>query len=212
MIPLLRLAVTGVPVVPDEPTARDWVEDELRDPVYAENQPGLLQRAISWVVERLGSIGDTGPSLWFWVVALVVVALVVVLVVRRTGFARAVARSGHGSGEVGTDPTVGADEYRRRAASAAAAGDWRVAVLEQFRATVRSLEERTVLEPRPGRTADEAASEAGALLPERAADLAAAARVFDDVCYGDREAGPAQHQQLVATDTAVLAARLAVGA
>ena len=69
-----------------------------------------------------------------------------------------------------------------------------------------------MLEPRPGRTADEAASEAGALLPERSADLVAAARVFDDVCYGDREAGPAQHQQLVATDTAVLAARLAVGA
>ncbi len=212
MSPLLLLVAAGVPVVPDEPTARDWVETELRDPVYAENQPGLLQRALTWVMERLGSVGDTGPSLWFWVVALVVVALVVVLVVRRTGFARAVARTGQGSGEVGTDPTVSADEYRRRAASAAAAGDWRTAVLEQFRATVRSLEERTVLEPRPGRTADEAASEAGALLPERSADLVAAARVFDDVCYGDREAGPAQHQQLVATDAAVLAARLAVGA
>lgn len=211
MTPLL-LAAAGVPVVPDEPTARDWVETELRDPVYAENRPGLLQRAITWVMDRLGGIGDTGPSLWFWVVALVVAVLVVVLVVRRTGFARAVARTGQGAGEVGADPTVSADEYRRRAASAAAAGDWRTAVLEQFRGTVRSLEQRTVLEPRPGRTADEAASEAGALLPERSADLVAAARVFDDVCYGDREAGPAQHQQLVATDAAVLTARIAVGA
>jgi hypothetical protein len=212
--PLLggALVRAGVPVTPDEETAREWVETELRDPVYAANQPGLLQRAITWVLERLGAVDGAGPSLWFWVVALAVVALVVVLVVRRVGAVRGAARTGSAGGEVGVDPTVSADEYRRRAGAAATAGDWRTAVLEQFRATVRSLEERTVLEPRPGRTADEAASEAGALLPDRAADLAEAARVFDDVCYGDREAGPEQHRRLAETDAAVLRSRLAVGA
>lgn len=204
------VSASGPPVAPDEQTAREWVEAELRDPVYAEHRPGLVQRAITWVLDRLGTVGDTGPSLWFWVVALLVIALVVVLVLRRVGAVRATARAATATGEIGTDPAVSAEEYRRRAGAAAAAGDWRSAVLEQFRATVRSLEERTVLEPRPGRTADEAAAEAGVLLPERARDLAAAARTFDDVCYGDRQAGPEQHRRLAETDAAVLGTRLAV--
>jgi hypothetical protein len=204
--------LAGVPVVPDERTAREWVQSELRDPVYAEHQPGLVQRGITWLLERLGAVGDTGPSLWFWVVALLVAAAVVALVLRRTGVVGTRGRTAAAAGAVGTDPTVSADEHRRRAAAAAGAGDWRTAVLEQFRGTVRSLEERTVLEPRPGRTADEAAAEAGALLTELAQELAAAARTFDDVCYGGREAGPQQHRLLVRTDEAVLRARLAVGA
>lgn len=203
---------SGVPVVPDEQTAREWVQTELRDPAYAAAQPGPVDRAISWVLERIGAVEGGGPSLWFWLVLLVVVAVVVVLVVRRNGMTRARARTGSSAGEVGADPTVAADEYRRRAARAAAAGDWQVAVLEQLRALVRSLEERTVLEPRPGRTADEAAREAGELLPDRAGELAAAARVFDDVCYGDREARPEHHRQVAAVDTAVLGTRLTVGA
>lgn len=57
-----------------------------------------------------------------------------------------------------------------------------------MRALVRSLEERTLLDIRPGRTADEAATEAGRALPEHAAALAAAARTFDDIAYGERTA------------------------
>ncbi len=205
--PIVRAVV---PVVPDEQIAREWVETELRDPAYAAAQPGPLDRAISFVLERIGSV-EGGPSLWFWLVLLVVVAVVGVLVVRRNGVARARARTGSAAGAVGVDPAVTSEEYRRRAVSAAAAGDWHTAVLEQFRALVRSLEERTVLEPRPGRTADEAAREAGELLPDRASELDAVARVFDDVCYGDREARPEHHHQVAAVDTAVLSTRLTIG-
>jgi hypothetical protein len=45
-----------------------------------------------------------------------------------------------------------------------------------------------VIDPRPGRTADEAAADAGAVLPVVATDLDAGARLFDAVHYGNRSA------------------------
>ena len=65
--------------------------------------------------------------------------------------------------------------------------------LERFRAIVRELEERAVLAEQPGRTAGEAAAAAAGRLPALAAELAAAARLFDDVRYGGRVATPAAH-------------------
>ncbi|KOV36917.1 hypothetical protein ADK97_11850, partial [Streptomyces sp. H021] len=52
-----------------------------------------------------------------------------------------------------------AADHRTAAASHAASGPWTEAVHERMRAVVRSLEERTLLDPRPGRTANEAAAE-----------------------------------------------------
>ena len=54
---------------------------------------------------------------------------------------------------------------------------------------IRSLEERTVLAAQPGRTAVEAAAGAGVALPELREALSGAARLFDDVRYGDRTVG-----------------------
>jgi hypothetical protein len=65
------------------------------------------------------------------------------------------------------------------------------------------MEERGVLESRPGRTADEAAAEGGAALPECAAGLRSAAQVFDDVWYGGRPATPAHDQALRELDDAL---------
>jgi hypothetical protein len=83
-----------------------------------------------------------------------------------------------------------AAQHRADADRAAAAGDWRTAVLERFRAVVRELEERAVVPEQPGRTAGETAEAAGLRLPALAADLRAAARLFGDVRYGDHDAGP----------------------
>lgn len=70
-----------------------------------------------------------------------------------------------------------------------------------MRAIVRSLEERALLDPRPGRTADEAAAEAGRALPGHATRLRSAARDFDDVTYGGRTAGQSTYLALRALDT-----------
>ena len=70
--------------------------------------------------------------------------------------------------------------------SLASAGDYAAAILEAVRGIARQLEERGILSPRLGRTADEIAAEAGLALPADAAALHDAARLFDDICYGER--------------------------
>ena len=72
-----------------------------------------------------------------------------------------------------------------------------------FRALVRGLEERALLDPRPGRTADEAATEAGRLLPGHASELRAAAQVFDGVRYGGQAATGAGYARITRLDTDV---------
>jgi hypothetical protein len=69
-----------------------------------------------------------------------------------------------------------------------------------MRAVVRSLEERALLEPRPGRTADEAAAEAGRTLPAHTDRLRDAARDFDDVTYGGRTATSEMYHRLTELD------------
>ena len=103
---------------------------------------------------------------------------------------------------------VSAAEHRRRAAEFTAAGRLAEAIRERLRAIVRELEERAVLEPRLGRTADEVAAEAGAVLPDVAADLQRAARIFDEVWYGRVPATEAMDADVEAVDRRVRAARL----
>jgi hypothetical protein len=96
---------------------------------------------------------------------------------------------------------------RAAAEAAAAAGDWTLALQERFRAVVRGLEERTVIEPRPGWTAAEAAAGAGRALPDLAEQLRAGASRFDGVTYGGRRADAAAYQQIAALDAAVVESR-----
>ena len=79
-----------------------------------------------------------------------------------------------------------AADYRAEAERFAAAQDWREAVRARFRAVIRELEQRGVLDPRPGRTAGEIAAEGGGAVPEIGNDLRRAARTFDEVWYGGR--------------------------
>ncbi len=95
-------------------------------------------------------------------------------------------------------PQLTAGDYRRAAERRADAGDYAGAIIERTRAIAVELETRGVLLPRPGRTASELAAEAAVSLPDHAAGLREAARLFDDVRYGDRpgtlaglSAGPA---------------------
>ncbi|WP_159057018.1 DUF4129 domain-containing protein, partial [Streptomyces scabiei] len=100
-----------------------------------------------------------------------------------------------------------AAEHRAAAEAQAAQGHWNQAVQERMRGVVRSLEERALLDVRPGRTADEAASEAGTSLPAHADRLHTAARDFDDVTYGGRSASEETYLRLAALDTDLERAR-----
>lgn len=200
----------SVPVEPDRATGRRWLADELAEPVYDAAEPGLLERAVRWLVERLSDLEiPAGPGGGIGLALLVLVALLVVgVVVARVGPGRRAARLR--AGEVFADAVRSADSHRGAADAHASAGEWHLAVRERFRAVVRALEERTVLDPRPGRTADEAAREAATALPDLAAELARGARVFDDVWYGGQPATSAHDEQLRALDAAVRGARPAL--
>ncbi|WP_225753672.1 DUF4129 domain-containing protein [Actinotalea sp. Marseille-Q4924] len=208
-VPTVAGVLRDVPVEPDADTARRWAEIELSDPVYQE-RPNLLQTVLTWLGERFadlqGTATDVDPRIAGLVVTVgVVVALVVALVV--AGPVRAARRDRRASVDVFGDDTRTAAELRAAADGLAAAGDWSGAVLDRFRAILRALEERVVLDERPGRTAHEAAQQAGDLLPGCAADLVAAGRLFDDVCYGDAEADAADDARLRDLDRRVAAER-----
>lgn len=203
-----------VPVDPDAETARSWVEAELADPIYHERQ-SLLDMALRWLLERWedaqGAISGVDPVAAALVLgSIVLVGTLVVLAV--AGPVRRGRRLERGSVELFVDDTRTAAELRAAADAHALAGRWSDAVADRFRALLRALEERAVVDERPGKTAHEAALEAGAALPAHAADLLRGSRLFDDVCYGDADASADDDAWLRALDAAVAAARPTHGA
>jgi hypothetical protein len=202
------LLVAEVPVVPDADQARQWLERELAEPVYHQ-QPSLAQRFLDWL-GRLFENADGVPigNVGTLVTVLAVVAALVLVTFLVTGPVRRSRRIGGGAGAVlGADDRRTAAEMRAAADAAAAREDWAVAVAERFRAVVRSLEERAVLDERPGRTAHEAVEAAGVRLLPHATDLRAAASLFDDVVYGHRTPRAADDAGLRELDARVAATR-----
>src|SRR5215472_5662947 len=165
------------------------------------------QRIVQWLT-RLAA-GRYVPGGWFGLIALAVLAVLVIAVVIfwvRPGRARRMAALSGLSGE-----TLTARDYRRAAERLAAASDYAAAIVEGVRAIAAELTERDVLPPRPGRTADELAVEAGAELPELAGDLRAVTQLFDDVRYGDKEGKQAGYELARRVDKDVAAARPSAG-
>lgn len=209
------LAAGGAPVTTPRDPARDAVRDELLKADYHRHDPSLQQRVLDWITERIddalnaitgdGTTGTTGLIL-FLVVAVVIAASLW----WRLGAPKRAARTA--LDVFGAAAPRSAAQYRADAEQHAAAGQWAEAVREQMRAVVRALEERTLLDTRPGRTADEAATEAGRMLPAHAAALTTAARTFDDIAYGERTADQAAYQLLRDLDQALERARPALAA
>jgi hypothetical protein len=197
----------AVPVVPDAEEARGWLERELADPVYHE-RPSILQQILDWL-GRLFEGADGVPlgNLGTLLVVLTLLAVVVVVAFLVTGPVRRSRRVAGPRAVLADDDRRTAAELRASADAAAGRGDWAAAVADRFRAVVRSLEERTVLDEQPGRTAHEAVEAAGLRLPAHAADLHAAGRLFDDVVYGDRVPGAGDDATLRELDGRVAAAR-----
>ncbi|MFF2845399.1 DUF4129 domain-containing protein [Streptomyces sp. NPDC058001] len=183
--------------IPRDP-AREAAKDELSKPMYHENDPSLLQRALNrfwdWVDRLFNAASGAAPggTLGLIVIVLAVLALALALW-WRLGTPR---RAPVSSAPLFDDRPRSAAEHRSAAEAHAAQGHWNQAVQERMRAVVRSLEERALLDPRPGRTADEAAAEAGRPLPSHADRLRAAAHDFDDVTYGGRTADRHTYERL----------------
>jgi hypothetical protein len=208
--PLLSL-LSDPPLDPSRDQAQRWAVEELAKREYAEQRPGAVQQLLDWLLSQIGRLQgpvDAGTGTAF---ALVVGAVLVLVAVAAVVAGRTLRRPRTADPWAIFDAGTGTAAGHREAADAAAArGDWRTAVVERFRAVVRELEERAVLVPAPGRTAHEAAEHAAGRLPDQAGALQAAARLFDDVRYGDRPASDADDGSLRRLDEQVRAARVAV--
>ncbi|SDK16927.1 protein of unknown function [Lentzea albidocapillata subsp. violacea] len=199
------MAASDLPVDLGRDEAREAAVRELGDPAYVSDDPNPLERAVDWVLTRLGELlaGAGGMSGFTAFTVLVAVLVLVVIIIRlRVGRTGRALRSGD---KVFGSTVMTAAEHRAAAEKAAAAGDLAEAVRERFRAVVRELEQRGVLDARAGRTVDEVAFEAGQALPVLADDLRGAAVQFDDVWYGGRPATVEGYQRLVSVDGRVRA-------
>ena len=170
--------------------------------MYHENDPSLFQRALNafwdWVDKLFGSAATATPGGTLGLVVVIVAVLALLGALWwRLGTPR---REPASSATLFDDRPRSAAEHRAAAEAHAAQGHWNQAVQERMRGIVRSLEERALLDIRPGRTADEAAAEAGRALPDHRDRLHTAARGFDDVTYGGRRASEQSYHRMAELD------------
>ncbi|WP_020577230.1 DUF4129 domain-containing protein [Actinopolymorpha alba] len=205
LIPPLRPSSEPPIDISREEAARA-ARDELTKGIYHRDEPGVVSRFLTWAFEQMQRfmawVADYSPGGFWGLLGLLAILVLAVVIIRwRIG---ALARS-----RARVDVAVFAGQSRTAAEHRAAAdealrqGDYDAAVRERFRALVRDLEERTLLDERPGRTADEVAREAAQVAPGSTEPLRAAAQAFDEVCYGGRRATPEAEAVVRAADDAV---------
>ena len=187
------MVAAGTPVPPvTREAARDAARHELSKPIYHRNDKPLVLRGLDWlrdhIAHYLNNAASAAPGGWLGLVGIVIVVALVVAAIRwRVGPIRRTARGERALFDVATRSSA---EHRALAERYSAAGEWAQAVRERLRALARGLEERGVLDVRPGRTAHEVAHEAAATFPTFEPGLRAAANTFEDIWYGGRPARP----------------------
>lgn len=202
MTALYWLVVAAGPI--DRDDAREAARRELGKRIYQGRQAGWLERALEWIFDKLArafsTVGSVSPGGVPGLLLLLLVAVALVVVLRKQlGPLRRRDLLGDDRGEL----TRSADYYRAEAAGFAAAGNWREALRARFRAVIRELEQRAILDSRAGRTAGEIAAEASIAMPSIAAPMRRAADVFNEIWYGDRPATKAAYDAMVTVDESV---------
>lgn len=193
-----------VPVDVDPDSAREAAARELADPAYQAAEPSFLEQVLDRIGRFLanalsGGLGGAGLV----ILLLLIVAVFAVVRLRVGGLTRSSRQPVFTAGRVRS-----AQDHRRAAELALAGGELTEAVRERFRAIVRELESRGVLDERSGRTVDEIARTAGQRMPARAGELNTAATLFDDVVYGGRPPTEAAYHDLAALDARIQAETL----
>ncbi|HXF02934.1 MAG TPA: DUF4129 domain-containing protein [Arthrobacter sp.] len=202
------LAIAAAPLTPDPEEARELLVRELAKEEYQDARPGVLESALKgildWFTELISQLNGFSPNLGMLILVLAALLLigaaVWVIKPRRNARRRAAAEIFDAAAP------LTADEHRHNSREAAARGDWDTALAERFRALVRSMEERVVLDPQPGRTADEAAAGIAAAFSTEAGRLRTAANRFDSVRYGKVPASRDDVERLAALDDSLAAA------
>lgn len=211
------LVPLDIPIVLGPEEARRRAEEELAKAKYGGDFElpdwlnrlftrlgDLIDRLVDLTVRRPGSGQTNGDINWGFVILVAILVAAIVVIVWKVGVPRWNKKAL--DSELDLDSTKPPSDYRELAEHAAAAADWASAVRDRYRAVIRELELRTILEPRPARTAWEAATSAVRLLPEVQAALFGGAQLFNDVVYGDHQAAEEHYRQMIAFDEQILLA------
>ena len=184
----------------DRDAAHQAAQIELGKPIYSKDS--AAQQFVDWVNELLYRLLDKTSSIpGGWLTTTVLLILLAIAVVVAIHVARRIMRTNRrGDSPLFEAAPLTAAQHRATAESFAAQGDWTAAIRHRLRAVARQLEETHVLEPAPGRTANELARDAGAALPHLAGELSQAATAFNDVTYGERPGTQAAYQMIADLD------------
>lgn len=184
----------------DHDAAHQAAQHELAKSIYAK--PSVAQRFHEWVNEllyRLLENASSVPGGWLTLTVLLIVLVVGAVVAFR--IARRTLRTNRGDDYRLFDAgQLSAAQHRAAAESAVADRDWAAAIRHRVRAIARDFEETGLLDPTPGRTANELAFAAGRRLPHLATELSVTASAFNDVTYGERPGTPTLYQMIVDLD------------
>jgi hypothetical protein len=188
----------GEPITRDG--AREAARRELSKGIYHRNDEPLAVRVFNavqrWISHLFHTVSKHAPGGGAGAIALLLAAIVLLgLVWWRVGLVR---RTASLQRPVLDSRRTTSGDLLREAEAAVVAGRWDDAVVARMRALALGLEERGVVDTRPGRTADELAAEVGRSMPAATAALRAAASAFDAVAYGRRPATRDTYDVIVA--------------
>jgi hypothetical protein len=184
----------------DRDAAHEAAQHELAKPIYPK--ASLTDRLLDWISELIYRLMDATASVpggWLTLSVLgILLAIAIVVMIR---IARRAMGTNRGGGHaLFGEHELSAAEHRATAEQYAAVGNWSAAIRHRLRAVARQLEQSSVLDPVPGRTATELARDAGRAIPTLAAELSRAAEAFNDVTYGERPGTEAAYRMIADLD------------
>ena len=184
----------------DRDAAHQAAESELNQPIYTK--ASATQQFLDWMNELLYRLLQKSASIpGGWLTTAVLLTLLAVAIVVAIHIARRTMRTRRrGDYQLFEASQLTAAQHRATAERYAAEGNWTVAIRHRLRAIARQLEETGVLNPAPGRTANELARDAAEALPHLTDELSQAATAFNDVTYGEVPGTQASYQMIVDLD------------
>ena len=199
--------VAEPPLDPSPDEARSLLRRELLRPEY--NDEALISGFVDWLRERLSrgvdAASDSPP------LTALAAMVVLVLLVSSLGWLLTRARLGSRAAATQvaalTEDGLTATELRERAEASLVEARFAAALVDAFRALAVRQIERGRIDDAPGATAHELGESLGRAFPPFGERIRDAARSFDLVMYGDREATADQARGVLRLDDELVGVR-----
>jgi hypothetical protein len=196
----------------DPDQARETADEILLRPEFRAEEPSLLDRAIDWVLERLGDVLTTilpggGGTVIGWLVLMVALALIAYLVWRFAPHRLSRLRQARLEPDHELIEGRTRDQWLAEAEAAERDGDWARGVQARWHALVAGLADRSQLADDPAATSGEhrrSFATGTAADPGRVDRFGGATELYEDIWFGGRPAGPDDRDALARDDQALL--------